>query len=103
VLDGSKLRKRFLAALELAEVRRVRLHDLRHSYGPAMAGVGTPMRALMEFMGHATFATTMIYADYSPDPSGGVGLANRAFGVRGSTRGSHLSETEVTSEHLKPL
>jgi integrase len=103
VLDGSKLRRRFLAALERAEVRRVRLHDLRHSYGTAMAGAGTPMRALMEFMGHATMQTTMIYADYSPDPSGGVEHANRAFGARGSPRGSNLSESEVTSEHPKPL
>jgi integrase len=102
VLDASKLRKRFHAALERAEVRRVRLHDLRHSYGTAMAAAGTPMRALMEFLRHATIQTTMIYAAYSPDPSGGVEHANRAFGVRGSTRGSNLSETEVTSEHPKP-
>ena len=61
------------------------------------------MRALMEYMGHATMQTTMIYADYSPDPSGGVAHANRAFAVRGSTRGSKLSETEVTSEHPKAL
>jgi integrase len=103
VLDGSKLRKRFHAALERAEVRPVRLHDLRHSFGTAMAAAGTPMRALMEFMGHATMATTMIYADYSPDPSGGVEHANRAFAVPGSTRGSNLTESEVTPEHPKPL
>jgi integrase len=103
VLDGSKLRKRFRAALERAEVRRVRLHDLRHSFGTAMAAAGTPMRALMEYMGHATIQTTLIYADYSPDPSGGVEHANRAFAVRGSTRGSKVSETEVTSEHPEPL
>jgi integrase len=101
VLDVSKLRKRFHAALERTEVRRVRFHDLRHSYGTAMAAAGTPMRALMEFMGHASMQTTLIYADYSPDPSGGVMHANRAFAVRGSTRGSNLSETQVTSEHLR--
>ena len=102
MLDGSKLRKRLHAALERAEVHRVRLHDLRHSFGTAMAAAGRPMRALMEFMGHATMRTTMIYADYSPDPSGGVERANRAFAVRGSTRGSNLSESG-TSEHPEPL
>lgn len=80
VLDGSKLRKRFHAALERAGLRRVRLHDLRHSYGTRMAAVGTPMRALMEFMGHASMQTTLIYADYAPDPSGGAAWAARAFG-----------------------
>ena len=61
------------------------------------------MRALMEWMGHASMQTTLIYAAYSPDPSGGVARANRAFEVRGSRRGSNLSETEVASEHPEPL
>ena len=31
-----------------------------------MAGVGVPMRTLQEWLGHRDFATTLIYADYSP-------------------------------------
>jgi site-specific recombinase XerD len=31
-----------------------------------MAAQGVPMRTLQEFMGHRDFATTLIYADYSP-------------------------------------
>jgi hypothetical protein len=31
-------------------------------------------------MGHRDFTTTLIYADYAPDPSGGAAFAERAFG-----------------------
>ena len=31
-----------------------------------MAAAGVPMRTLQEWMGHHDFATTLVYADYSP-------------------------------------
>jgi integrase len=65
-IDRSKLLKRFKAALEAAEVRPVRFHDLRHTFGTRMAAQGVPMRALQEMMGHRDFKTTLIYADYAP-------------------------------------
>jgi hypothetical protein len=45
-----------------------------------MAAVGVPMRTLQEWMGHRDFTTTLIYADFAPDPSGGAVFAQRAFG-----------------------
>ena len=65
-MDRSKLLKRFKAALRAAEVREVRFHDLRHTFGTRMAAQGIPMRALQEMMGHRDFKTTLIYADYTP-------------------------------------
>lgn len=65
-IDRSKLLKRFKAALKRAEVREVRFHDLRHTFGTRMAAAGVPMRTLQEWMGHRDFATTLIYADYAP-------------------------------------
>lgn len=65
-LDRSKIRKRFKDALTRAGVREVRFHDLRHSFGTRMAGVGVPMRTLQEWMGHRDSKTTEIYADYQP-------------------------------------
>jgi integrase len=32
-LDGSALRRRFYAAMERAAVKRIRFHDLRHTFG----------------------------------------------------------------------
>jgi integrase len=65
-IDRSRLLKRFKAALRAAEVRPVRFHDLRHTFGTRMAAQGVPMRALQEMMGHRDFKTTLIYADYAP-------------------------------------
>lgn len=78
VLDRSQVRKRFKAALRRAGVREVRFHDLRHTFGTRMAAAGAPMRTLQEWLGHADFKTTLIYADYQP---GGreVEMVNSAF------------------------
>jgi integrase len=65
-IDRSKLLKRFKAALRRADVRTVRFHDLRHTFGTRMAAQGMPMRVLQELMGHRDFKTTLIYADYAP-------------------------------------
>jgi len=66
-LDRSKLLKRFKAALKRAEVRPVRFHDLRHTFGTRMAAAGVSLRTVQEWMGHRDFKTTLIYADYQPD------------------------------------
>jgi integrase len=65
-IDRSKLLKRFKAALRRADVRAVRFHDLRHTFGTRMAAQGMPMPVLQELMGHRDFKTTLIYADYAP-------------------------------------
>jgi integrase len=97
-LDRSKVRKRFKAAVRAAGVRDVRFHDLRHTFGTRMAAVGVPMRTLQEWMGHADFKTTLIYADYSPDERRDRDLVARAFEGPGSKLGSKLSETESNSD-----
>jgi integrase len=65
-LDRSKVTKRFKQALDRAGVRRVRFHDLRHTFGTRMAAAGVPMRTIQHWMGHARASTTEIYADYAP-------------------------------------
>jgi integrase len=96
-LDRSKVRKRFKAAVKRAGVRDVRFHDLRHTFGTRMAAVGVPMRTLQEWMGHADFETTLIYADYSPDERRDRELIARAFEGQGSNLGSNISGTEGNS------
>lgn len=80
VLDPSKLRKRFKAAARRANLRPVRFHDLRHTFGTRMASAGAPLRAVQEWMGHSDYRTTSLYADYAPDLSQGAVWAARAFG-----------------------
>jgi Phage integrase family len=77
----------------------VPFHDLRHTFGTRMAAVGVPMRTLQEWMGHADFKTTLIYADYSPDERRERELIGQAFAT-GSITGSDLSETQSNSDAL---
>jgi integrase len=99
--DASRMRKRFADALAAAEVRPVRFHDLRHTYGTQMAAAGAPLRTLQGWMGHKSYTTTEVYADFAPDPSQGAMIAERAFG-EGINPGIILSDTEAHSESLKP-
>ena len=78
-MDRSNLLKRYKRALKRAEVRPVTFHDLRHTFGTRMAAAGVPMRTLQEWMGHRDFKTTLIYADYAPNPHEAE-LVEAAFG-----------------------
>jgi integrase len=64
-LDGSALRRRYLQALERAGLRRLRFHDLRHTFGTRMISK-TDIRRVQEWMGHADVQTTMRYLHYAP-------------------------------------
>jgi integrase len=77
-LDGAALLRAFRRYLKTAGVRKVRFHDLRHTFGTRMAAAGVPMRTLQEWMGHRDLRTTLIYADYLPDAHE-VELVNDAF------------------------
>lgn len=79
-LDRTKVRKRFQAACRRAGVRVVRFHDLRHTFGTHVAASGeVSLRTLQEWMGHRDAKTTLIYADYLPDPHEAAIVAS-AFG-----------------------
>lgn len=68
VLIRGQLLRRYRHALKAARLETAhRFHDLRHTFGTAMAGAGVPMRTLQEWMGHRDLATTQLYADYSPN------------------------------------
>jgi integrase len=63
-LDKSAALRRMRRALYAAGLdERHRFHDLRHTFGTAMAAAGVPMRTLQEWMGHRDIQTTQRYAD----------------------------------------
>jgi integrase len=95
--DGSKLRKRYKAALQAAGVRPVRFHDLRHTFGVRCAAAGVPMRTLMEWMGHRDLKTTLIYADYAPSAHEAA-MIEAAFAPRSSRLASPLDESSHAAE-----
>jgi integrase len=66
-LDKAGVLRRLRRALKAAQLDEShRFHDLRHTFGTAMAAAGVPMRTLQEWMGHRDIETTQRYADYAP-------------------------------------
>jgi integrase len=64
-LDDSRLRRRFYRALERAGLKRIRFHDLRHSFGTLAVQV-FPLSDVRAYMGHADIQTTMVYVHHVP-------------------------------------
>jgi integrase len=65
VIDESALRRRLWAALDRAELKRVRLHDLRHSYC-TMAVRAYRLDEVKAYAGHVDIATTQRYVHHVP-------------------------------------
>jgi integrase len=63
-VDGSAVRRRFLAAAKTAGLRRLRFHDLRHSFGTIAVNGVLSLRELQEWLGHADARTTARYTHY---------------------------------------
>jgi integrase len=78
-LDGAALTKRYKAALERANLRPLRFHDLRHTFGTRMIAQAD-IRRVQEWMGHADVQTTMRYLHYVPRAEDAQ-LVARAFAV----------------------
>jgi integrase len=63
--DDSALRRRFYAARAVAGLKRIRFHDLRHTFGTLAVQV-FPLSDVKAYMGHGDIATTMIYVHHVP-------------------------------------
>jgi integrase len=57
-INGDALSSRYEKALEAAGLRRLRFHDLRHTFGTRMIRQAD-IRRVQEWMGHADIQTTM--------------------------------------------
>jgi integrase len=64
-LSPKHLGARYRTALDTAGLRRLRFHDLRHTFGTHAIRAADP-REVMEWMGHADLKTTQIYLTYKP-------------------------------------
>lgn len=82
-LDKARLGQHYKAALKRADVRPVRIHDLRHTFATTVAASGNvSLRTLQEWMGHEDIRTTQIYAHYMPGEREAQ-LIDEAFSPRG--------------------
>ena len=60
-LDGSALRRRVGRARDAAELRPLRFHDLRHTYGSQLVAGGIDLASVKAAMGHSRITTTERY------------------------------------------
>jgi integrase len=97
-LDSFALRRRYYRALERAELRRIRFHDLRHAFGSAAIKTLDPY-AVQSYMGHQHYSTTQRYLHHQPRREDAARLAD-AFRVPNRVpNGGTSTATERNSEH----
>ena len=57
-MDPAAVRKRLQTVLERAECKRLRFHDLRHTFATVASAQGAPLFDIGKALGHSTPATT---------------------------------------------
>ena len=74
-IDGTNLlAQKFQPTLERAGLRRVRSHDLRHTYAALQIALDENFKFIQQQMGHASITTTMdLYGHLMPEASEGAG------------------------------
>jgi integrase len=82
-LNDDRLRRRYDAALKRAGLRRLRFHDLRHTFG-SLAITRADIVEVQAWMGHADIQTTMRYLHYRDRGQAAERLAD-AFRVSSPT------------------
>lgn len=82
-LDGAALRRRYEKALERAKLRKLRFHDLRHTFGSIAIDQATIVQ-VQAWMGHADVQTTMKYMHHR-SRAGDARLLSAAFGATKTT------------------
>lgn len=78
---------------ELANLREVGWHVLRHTYASHLAMRGVPLKTIQEQLGHSTVQMTLRYAHLSPDSMSDAvavldGVAERGHGNSTATEGN---------------
>lgn len=65
VIDGYQLYRRFIRASKRAGLRRLRFHDLRHTFASVAVQV-YPLTDVQAYLGHASVVTTNKYVHHKP-------------------------------------
>jgi integrase len=94
-LDDMAVRRAFVKALKAAGLRKVRFHDLWHTFGTVAASSGMAPVALQAYMGHASYRTTERYLHHAPAVKDAAPLT-AAFGGEGAQNAPANASTPIT-------
>ena len=80
-LDGDNVYHRDLkAVLKKAELRAIRIHDLRHTFASILISAGHNPKYIMNQMGHSSVKTTLdLYAHLMPEVHEGAAKKSEDF------------------------
>ncbi len=99
-LGGANVRKDFHRILEQAELPRMRIHDLRHSFATLLLALGEHPKVVQEMLGHSQVSLTLdTYSHLIPS----LGLKERAverLDAVLSDWGQNRGQTEEKEEKL---
>jgi integrase len=84
-------RRVFTRATRAAELRKVTIHDLRHTFAVHAAQAGVPIPRIQKLLGHSSIAMAMRYMKHAPEAY----FAEDAARVAGSLTGERNSEAEA--------
>src|SRR6516165_8446047 len=87
--------KQWAILREVAELKNIRLHDLRHSFASVGAAGGMPLNLIGGLLGHRQTQTTLRYAHLAADPL--KAAANQIAGVIAATMNLKTESGEVVS------
>ena len=93
ILDirGNVVQRHFVPLLESAGLRRIRFHDLRHTFGSMLIGTGAPLTYVRDQMGHSSIKITVdIYGHLIP--SADIKFMDR---LEQAATGPHQSATQA--------
>jgi integrase len=69
-LEERNVRRVFGRLLEKADLRQIRIHDLRHTYATLLLQAGAPITYVSQQFGHRDVSITLrVYAHYLPSAS----------------------------------
>ena len=67
LLDHNRVKRVFWHGTKKAGVKRIRIHDLRHSFASQLVMAGVSLYKVQKLLGHQDVKTTMRYAHLSPE------------------------------------
>ena len=98
-LDPAAVRKRLQTVLERAECKRLRFHDLRHTFATASLEHGMDVKTLSTIIGHVSSSTTLNIYTHVTDQMRRTAAAKID---RGIGKGTALPEAEVLPQKPTP-
>lgn len=89
-----QLHERLWTATRRSGLRKVRWHDLRHSFATQLVARGVPLRQVQGWLGHSTIHMTMRYAHLAPHSGADlIAVLDDAEGQLHTLRGKSVAKS----------